>query len=740
MKYDVGLVGCWYWGNYGSLLNGYATNKILKSFGLNVLNIVTPFNGFESHAKKFFDIAYDLSEISESLPFERVNEYNGMCDSFVTGSDQIWNYNPREKTQEFNKYFKLNFVNEEKRKISFATSFGRYEEEPEHLHTEFERLLKRYTAISVRENESVDILSKSYGIKGIQLQEPVFNVERSVWDDLSTYSKYDEKEPYLLTYILDPTPEKRKAIEFYSQKLGMKAINILDGFSRAYKHNYEALGLPNTLPNICCFDLLKMYKDAYFVITDSFHGVCFSVIYNKPFIAISNYMRGIDRFKTLLSGIGMSDRLVSDTDIPLEEKFLYHMDFSYANKKIESERQRAVKWLEEAMYLPADKKVPLVKRHVNQYLPQERCMGCGSCVSVCPVNAIQLEADEWGVYRAIVNEDKCVDCRLCKSRCAAVSLPRNLNSSKPISYAFITSDRDELMSCASGGAGTVFSKTAIDLGGVVVGTAWKSDFSTEQIIVDKKEELDKLKKSKYFQSYTGDICKRIKKILDTGRLVLYIGTPCQIAGLKKYLNKNYNNLILVDLFCANCPSAGLFKKYLKEEHNINDIKQYNFRHKSEDDTIWNCRTSDLLTNENERVILDYDEDDYLQVFHTCSLSLASQCLVCNYQGSTRQGDLTIGDCWGIQEYDASVDPSKGVSAILVNNEKGRDFLSKIPKEYIGILKEEPLEMIKKYNVVAFYENRKWPNTLRRRVFHEEVLKNSYKEAKEKAIVIEKGKM
>lgn len=90
-NYDIGVVGCWYWGNYGSLLNGYATYSLLRSFNMNVLNIVTPYNGFEPHAKKFFDVAYPKNAISEVLPFERVKEFNDKCDMFLTGSDQIWN-------------------------------------------------------------------------------------------------------------------------------------------------------------------------------------------------------------------------------------------------------------------------------------------------------------------------------------------------------------------------------------------------------------------------------------------------------------------------------------------------------------------------------------------------------------------------------------------------------------------------------------------------------------------------
>lgn len=739
-KYDIGIVGCWYWGNYGSLLNGYATFSTLKSLGLSPLNIVTPYNGFEPHAKKLFEIVYNDSDISEVLPFEELHYYNTICERFLTGSDQIWKYDPNKTDRKYDYFFKLDFADDNKNKISFSTSFGKYIPELPEVRAVSEKLLRRYSAISVREKEGVDILAKVYGIEGTQLIEPVFALARDEWDRLADYSAYNEKEPYVLTYILDPTPEKRKAIEFYSGKLGIKAINILDGFSSRYAQNKKALNLPNTLPNITSIDLLKYFIGAKFVITDSFHGVCFSVIYNKPFIAIQNVMRGVERFRTLLSGINFIDRLVSDDDIPHDERFLYHLDFTDANKFIETERSRAVQWLKNAVELPQGSKVSYIKRHINIYLPKDKCMGCGACVSACPVGAIELTPDEYGVYRANVDANKCVDCKKCKTVCAALELPRNLNSSNPIPLAFITRDREELMSCASGGAGTVLAKTAVDNGGIVVGAAWKSDFSVEHIFVDNKDELHKLKKSKYFQSYMGNTCQKIKSALDAEKFIMFVGTPCQVAGVKKFLGKEYCNLLLVDLLCANCPSAGLFKKYLSEKYDLNDILSFEFRYKFEEDVLWNAKTTVVVMKNETKEILRLEDDDYLKVYHTCSLSLATQCLYCNYQGGTRIGDLTIGDCWGIENYDKSVDPSKGVSVILVNNAKGQNFIERIPKEYIGTLKEEPLEMIKKYNVVAFCEKRDWPNTLRRRVFHETVLEGTYHEAKEKAIDIPKGMM
>lgn len=728
--YDIGVVGCWYWGNYGSLLNGYATNYLLKSFGLRPLNIITPNNGFEPHAKKFFEVAYQKEDISELLPFERVHEFNDICGMFLTGSDQIWNFKSKGNRQ-YDAFFRLDFADDSKRKISFATSMGKYNKEPEELYVLFQKLYNRYNAISVRETETVEIMKNRYSIKAECLIEPVLDLPKDCWLKLAEYSQYNEKSGYLLTYILDPTPEKRNAIEFYSNKLGIKTINILDGFSGLYEKNKQKLNLPGTLPNIWCADFLKYFSNASYVITDSFHGVCFSLIFNRPFLAIANYSRGISRFKTLLNEIGMENRLVSDKDIPMDEKYLYHLNFDTANDVIRKKRQDAISWLENAINNKNKPQEIQLKKHVNTFLLEEDCTGCGACVSICPVNVINFSQDQYGAYKAKVDERKCISCGKCKEICPAIELPYNLNSSNPLSYAFIASDKSLVMESSSGGVFSVLAKIILNKGGLVAGAAWNDDFTIKHLLIEKIEDLPKLQKSKYFQSYMGTLMRNIKQALDSGKEVLFSGTPCQVTGLKKFLGINYSNLILIDLFCAHCPGSGFFLRYLQENFPVDEITRYDFRYKDLYDKKWDCNKIKITNINNIQSVRTIKDDDYLQAFHTCSWIVSSHCLKCKYQGGTRIGDLTIGDCWGIENFDASVDASKGVSTILVNNEKGRDFLKSIPSEEIALLKREPLEEIKKYNRITFIENRNWQSSNERNIFLSEFLKNGFLSAKKK---------
>ena len=728
--YDIGVVGCWYWGNYGSLLNGYSTYLILKSLGLSVLNIVTPNNGFEPHTEKLFNAVYPEEDISPVLPFKRVPEFNDNCDMFLTGSDQIWKNNQGDESElDYSYYFRLNFAEDKKKKVSFATSFGNYTPEDEKVQRAYKNLLQRYSSISVREDEAVQICHDYFGIEATQVMEPVLNVGLDVWHKLAEYSEYKkEEEPYIITYILDPTPEKAKAIQYYSDKLGIKAINILDGFIEHYQDNKNKLNLPNTLPNVWCADLIKYFINSSFVISDSFHGTTFALMFNKPFISITNIKRGINRFETILNKVNLTDRIVDEEDIPQDDKFLSSIDFSYTNKILEDERVRSVAWLKSAL-LGSNVTASKIKKTVV-LLPEKLCMGCGACMSVCTKDAVKIDTDKYGVYKAQIDDTKCIKCGLCYDVCAATNLPNNLNCSEPLAYAFICKDKKLLLQSSSGGAFSELAKVTLRNGGSVAGVSWNDEFNTEHIIINTIDDLTKLQKSKYLQSYLGNIFNEIKILLNNNKNLLFSGCPCQVAGLKKFLGKNYSNLLLVDIICAQCPSAGIFKKYFNETFEKDTIKSYNFRHKLEEDKVWQSGNIIIkYKNGNEEIKKNSNEDKFYVAQTKCIIASA-HCRNCNYQGLPRFGDLTIGDCWGIQDYDKTIDASKGVSVILVNNTKGEDFLNLIPQENISVKKIQALENIMKYNVLAFQKNRIWPENPERNRVLEAMLIKTFIEALE----------
>ena len=744
-KYDIGIVGCWYWGNYGSLLNGYATFSLIKEIGLKPLNIVTPYNGFEPHAKRFFEAVYEKDDISECLPFERVNEFNDKCNSFISGSDQIWhNHSDRdEKARKYDYFFHLDFVKDDRKKISFATSYGNLIPETDAYYIKIRKLLNRYDAISLREKSGVDYIKKYYGVNATHVIEPVLIAPKTIWEGLIEKSELILDNDYIFSYILDPSEKKRQLIKGFSEKMGLKSLNALDGFSERYNYNKDKLNLENTLPNIWAADWLKCFAKSKFVITDSFHGMCFALIFNKPFIVIANYGRGVERFETLLELCNLKNRLIDINNIHeiSFDSFLEDINYRDVNSIIENKTHEGRTWLENNLKTA---KCEIVKNNgkpkvsIKDVLSVEKCVGCGACMSECPVDAINIIGDGYGVYRSFVNENKCINCNKCVEVCPALERPKNLNSNEPSAYAFIHKDCNVVKESSSGGAFFALAQSILGDNGIVVGASWTDDFRVEHIAIDDVKDLNKLQKSKYFQSYMGITYKMVKEYLHNGRKVLFTGTPCQVVGLKKYLKKPYSNLILVDLLCANCPSAEIFNKYIKEKNRSDDIKYYNFRYKKETNEVWDAKSIQLEKKNGEKVIEDINTDLYLKVYHTCSLALSSQCLDCKYQGNKRYGDITIGDCWGIDRFDSTIDHQFGVSAIIVNNEKGQELVSTVSKENIGILKEISLADVKKYNVLAFLDRRNWKSSLRREQFMQDIKENEFSIAARNALSLKVG--
>ena len=737
--YDVGIVGCWYWGNYGSLLNGYATFSLVEEMGLKPLNIVTPYNGFEPHAKKFFEAVYEKGDISECLPFERVNEFNDKCNSFITGSDQIWHNHPDrdEKARAYDYFFHLDFVKDDRKKISFATSYGNLIPEKDEYYIKIRKLLSRYDAISLREKSGVDYIKKYYGINATHIIEPVLIAPKKIWENLLEKSDLELEDDYIFSYILDPSEGKRQLIKNFSEHIGVKSINALDGFSGSYNYNKEKLNLENTLPNIWAADWLKCFAKSKFVITDSFHGMCFALIFNKPFIVIANYGRGVERFESLLDLCNLNNRLIDINNLNeiSYDVFLEKINYQNINSIIAEKANEGKKWLENNLKTP---RAEISKNHasakvtINDVMTIEKCVGCGACLSECPVKAITITGDEYGVYRSYVNKENCIHCSKCVGVCPALDCPKNLNSNEPSAYAFIHRDINVVKQSSSGGAFSALAQAVLRDNGIVVGASWTDKFRVEHIAIDKIEDLYKLQKSKYFQSYMGNIYEEMKKYLDDGRKILFTGTPCQIVGLKKYLKKPYSNLILVDLFCANCPSAGMFGKYISEKNKSLDIKHYSFRYKKEKNNVWDCNSVLLEMKNGEKVVEDIESDLYLKMFHACLLA-SSQCRDCKYQGNKRYGDITIGDCWGIDRFDTSVEHKFGVSAILVNNEKGQELVESISRESIGTLKEISLSYVKKYNPLAFLDRRGWKSSLRRESFMHDIKEQEFSIAAQNAL-------
>ena len=327
----------------------------------------------------------------------------------------------------------------------------------------------------------------------------------------------------------------------------------------------------------------------------------------------------------------------------------------------------------------------------------KQCTGCMACYSVCPVGAINIIQNEEGFFVPKIDNEKCIKCGLCCSTC-----PQNkgeILKNQPCDYCFAAqATEDECKKSSSGAVFPLLANYILEQGGYVCGAAFREDFKVvEHIIIDKKSDLHKLRSSKYVQSFVGNILKEIKILLEKDKLVLFSGTPCQCAGLKTFLKKDYKNLYIIDLLCHGTPSPMVWEKYLTEISSGEKVESVNFRDKNYG---WYPTLSIKCDNGTSFCGMNF-ENLYLSAFLQ-NLTLNEACYFCKYTDTARVGDITLGDFWGIENFDKCIKNIKnGVSLVLVNNSKGQELFDKIN---LQMLKKRSIIDAKPGNIVLDYSS------------------------------------
>lgn len=307
---------------------------------------------------------------------------------------------------------------------------------------------------------------------------------------------------------------------------------------------------------------------------------------------------------------------------------------------------------------------------------KEQCFGCCACYNSCPVDAISMVEDDWGNIVPSINQQKCIDCGKCKKVCPAIN---DSDFKKPMNtYAAIAKDEYIYTTATSGGIATVMSEYVIENNGVVYGAAFKENsLELTHTRVNKIDDLEKLKGSKYVQSNVGFSYQQVKKDLIDGLLVIFIGTPCQTDGLIKYLGKDYGNLITVNLICHGIPANRLLTEHVKSILNTDNLDEFSLSFRGDNGFK-------LCLSQNKKKVYEspFNEDSYFLGFMR-KLFYRQCCYSCKYAQKNRVGDFTIGDFWGFnQSKPFVIEPKNGLSVILVNTEKGNLFFDKISDKMI----------------------------------------------------------
>lgn len=296
------------------------------------------------------------------------------------------------------------------------------------------------------------------------------------------------------------------------------------------------------------------------------------------------------------------------------------------------------------------------------------CTACSACVNICPQQCVEMQAGELGHLYPYINRDKCVECNACMKVCPNNS-PIVLKQPITAFAGWHTADV-EYQSSTSGGAATAFAQTIISEGGVVYGCACLDKIDIRHIRVDNFQDLNKLKGSKYVQSTMSENFKSVKSDLKAGLKVLFIGTPCQIAGLKSFLHGQPDNLYLVDLICHGVPSVKLLQEHVKNVLGHQKVTNISFRSDSYLLLLLLCGDK-ILYKSN---LMQRYEDEYYNAFID-GYSYRESCYRCSYAQSKRVSDVTIGDFWGLGD-DFGIEHPHGCSCILPITEKGLNLIKR----------------------------------------------------------------
>jgi len=654
--------------NYGAVLQTYALQRFLKSMNIDcdVIDYACPYienfykpikaspvkapkaflkeaaycplnrkkrDNFDSFINKFVGLSRRVSTERE------LKSLNGEYDCFITGSDQVWNC----KWNGFDRAYFLDFADSGK-KYSYAASFG-FDSIPEEHRDEYKRLLADFQGLSVREKTGKTILDGLFERNVNVNIDPSCLLTKEQWQEASTAPNGDGG--YVLVYLLDKSDALIEYAKRIAESRHLKVKFIADAIKKKYDFEYCGFLSPS--------EFVGLFANADYVVTNSFHGLMFSVIFEKEFCLQYQQNSGApnSRLKDFITDYGLEGRLLENISGEAEE-----IDYNAVKAKLEIEKKRS-----RAYFNSFASPAPVPKQ-------KDMCCGCRACEKICPKNAISMHTDSEGFMYPSVDREKCVSCNKCEKVCQYFDFDKKFSLNRPERFAVGYSNDGEIRQRSrSGGVYVALSDYVLSNNGVVYGASLMPDMTVCHTRAVSREERNSHCGSKYVQSDVKNTFSEVCADLDSGKTVLYSGTGCQIAGLLSFLkeknNKSYkDNLFTVDIICHGVVSPRVWKDNINElEKRCNGkIVSADFRDKS---FGWDSHTESYLTQNNERLT----DRRYTSVFYSHN-ALRPSCYNCLFASLDRASDITIADAWGVKRDRPEWDASKGVSLVMLNTERG----------------------------------------------------------------------
>lgn len=716
----VGLITL-YNNNLGSALQCYATQRFLQYCGVecDLLNIPLPIFKMEQRAfllkeiatriirqpkeiKRFYIKIKKSGTKSSGLTGQSSTEIKRFIhdnininylqridfrsiaeeyDYFFTGSDQVWN----GERIEYLYYYFLRFANENQR-IAWAPSFGT-KEITGYNKKIYQKYISEFKALSVRETSGKRILEQLVDDEVTVLSDPVCLLNRAEWENLAEHSSIKvPQSPYILMFFINPPSEDAlKNIKEFIKNSREKL------FACTFAYKYDGLLENCTHVDGGPADFIKLIANAKIVCTDSFHATLFSVIFHVNFFVFDrnyNSTNQSTRITDLLEFVGLEKRFNSTIsfDIP---------GFEIADDYLLKCRSKYLYYLrsiDQRFYM--NDSITVIGKTRFGIGNASFCSACGACVNICVKSAISFSIID-GAKLPVIDPNKCVNCGKCRTACQYLTSCSHLRDISRQYFGYVGYGKELL--CGQSTSGGLFSAIAIKVlasDGVVYGAALIKEegkrVRCQHLRVDSADDLPRIIGSKYVRSDIGNMYKKCKNDLDNGRNVIFSGTSCEIEALYRFLRRDYDNLITVDLVCHGVPKDTVFSDYIDyiEKKYSCEVKDIRFRRH---DTNWQsdflrnyCLELDCIsfkTKKKKTLVIPYDRSAYYRMFMDCA-GYRESCYHCQFAMIDKPADITLGDFFPNEEQkknysDLLYESNKHrLSMAIVRSKKGLELLKK----------------------------------------------------------------
>lgn len=650
----------------------YGPLEALEKIKEKVIKKKTPADAALKKRKALFE-GFQNAYLSNDHVYrdEELQELADEYDCLICGSDQIWNPNVSRPG-----YYLKNVAGT--RGISYAASIAR-DTLSEKEASEMVPLIDKFDFVSVREKTAKAILDYHFqGKKQIyEVLDPALLRTKEQWSDFIGPEKY-ENSPYALMFFFSDSAEYRQNIERFCQNNGLKLIGI--PHAATYIKNDEE-GNYEKAYDVGPIEFLRLFRDASYVFTDSFHGSAFSIVFEKQFCVFerdkNTKVSKNSRLYDLLDKFKLSDRLIKSAD-SFDSRCNSRIDYEAVNEILVRERTSSAEFLENALANVHAKEKKVIQTVAD--FEKKSCCGCGACAQICPRKCIALVPDAEGYLYPSINKELCIACGKCVRSCVQRQPKRNAEHT-PETFIGYNSAEDIRKDSSSGGLFFPIARAFIINGGVVYGAAFTKDFSVKHIRIDKEENLSAIMRSKYVQSNLTDVLDTLIADLKHGKKVLFSGTPCQTAAICHIADTMglRDNLYGLDFICHGVPSPMLWKSYLDFISGKKQICDVNFRDKKH--AGWHDYFLHIGYEDKSHLSESHELNTYMRLFLS-DKAIRPSCYYCQFKAENYASDLTLGDAWKIEkEYPAWAD-DKGTSLFIVRSNNGRTLLDSCKDEIL----------------------------------------------------------